>query len=380
MSLLVDKLTGNIYLFDILTSSGGTGSGGTASYPQVNTFAGLPSAAAHAGEIYIVLLSTGLYVLNRKEAGMYYSNGSTWTRLGDIPSFFNDDNFQVYDGTDNTKKIRFQLSGLTTSSLRTITVRNSDGTIAYLSDLNAKVDKTLFNTYTGSTAPVINSAVTGGTSLGGISVFGDKLGRYLRFKGLVAGSNINLIPSASGITISASGGVSISLFTGYTATTETRLDYIETTLAGLIGGTANNAIQVVDLVGGINVNNITPISIQWTSVEFSGNSLNYTGASRIYIQTTGKYEITYNLVLKNGNNTSKTIGSVIKMNGTTNITPLSVATYIDNGSSITGSNNISNYKKTFNAGDYVELQAFRISNSGIVNTVPGGSWIRIIKI
>lgn len=310
MGLVIDKLTGQVYLFNI---TGGGGSGSTATYSEVNLYSQLPAASSHNGEIYVVRQSSGTYMINRKEAGLYYSNGLTWTRLGDIPSFFNDDNFEIYDGTDNTRRVKFQLSGLTSNSLRTVTMRNSDGTMAYLTDLAVKLDKSVFN--------------------------------------------------------------------AYTAATNTRITNIETILAGLTGGSSTNlhAIQVVDLVGGINVNTVTPTSIQWTNVEFTGNSLNYTGASRIYIQTTGNYEITYNLVLKNGNNTAKTIGSVIRMNGTTNVTPMSVATYIDNGTSITGSNNIANYKKTFNAGDYLELQAFRIGTNGTVTTIPGASFIRVIK-
>lgn len=44
-------------------------------YPQVNTFADLPDPVANAGLIYVVLTPTGIYILNRKDAGMYYSDG-----------------------------------------------------------------------------------------------------------------------------------------------------------------------------------------------------------------------------------------------------------------------------------------------------------------
>lgn len=61
------------------------------------------------------------------------------------------------------------------------------------------VTKISFNAYSGTT-------VTGYTSLGNTTLLGSKLGRNLRFKGLIAGSNITLTPSASGVTISSSGG------------------------------------------------------------------------------------------------------------------------------------------------------------------------------
>jgi hypothetical protein len=90
----------------------------------------LPDATLHASEIYIVLTSTGVWLVNRKDAGLYYSNGAAWVRLGDIPSYFNSANFQIYDGTNNTKVAKFDLTGITTATTRTYTLPDSDGTLA----------------------------------------------------------------------------------------------------------------------------------------------------------------------------------------------------------------------------------------------------------
>jgi len=60
------------------------GSGGQ-SYPQVETYADLPPADEHPGEIYIVRTSTGIWFINRKNAGLWRSNGANWVRLGDYP-------------------------------------------------------------------------------------------------------------------------------------------------------------------------------------------------------------------------------------------------------------------------------------------------------
>jgi hypothetical protein len=99
-------------------------------YESVNTYADLPDATLHASEIYIVLTSTGVWLVNRKDAGLYYSNGAAWVRLGDIPSYFNSANFQIYDGTNNTKVAKFDLTGITTATTRTYTLPDSDGTLA----------------------------------------------------------------------------------------------------------------------------------------------------------------------------------------------------------------------------------------------------------
>ena len=52
----------------------------------VNTFADLPAPATVTGQRYWVLSTTGVYLVNRRQAGAYYSNGTAWTWLGDNPT------------------------------------------------------------------------------------------------------------------------------------------------------------------------------------------------------------------------------------------------------------------------------------------------------
>jgi len=52
------------------------------SYPTVAAFANLPAAASNNGVIYVVQGATGVWFINRHEAGLYRSNGSTWVYLG----------------------------------------------------------------------------------------------------------------------------------------------------------------------------------------------------------------------------------------------------------------------------------------------------------
>jgi hypothetical protein len=51
----------------------------------VNTFADLPAPATVTGERWWVLTSTGVWLVNRKTKGAYYSDGATWSYLGDFP-------------------------------------------------------------------------------------------------------------------------------------------------------------------------------------------------------------------------------------------------------------------------------------------------------
>jgi len=341
----IDLLTGNLFLFSgDFTSSGSTPTTGS-TYPQVNLYSDLPTpASAYSGQIYVVRTSSGSYVLNRKEAGMYLSVSNTWRRLGDIPSFFKSDNFQVYDSVDTSKGMMFITSGVTAGQFRKLKVQNSDGTIAYLTDLNTKLDKTTFSDYTGTTAPntyynksQINS-YTGSTLL---LIQGKQ-------DTLVAGQGISIL----GNVISVTGNTS---------------------------GVSNTALQLLDTSGNTDVNLITAPSIVWTSQAFSGTSLSFTGGSRIYVRVNGTYGISYLLNVYNDSNSGKNIGTIIRKNGTTDITPLSSASIGLNFVNDSSTNVMPENLVTLVNGDYLELKAFRIGNSGSVFTVPNGSWIKIQK-
>lgn len=81
-----------------------------------------------------------------------YYNGGTYTVIkntdlrGDYPptaagsgssstSVFVDSAFRIVDNGDDTKQIAFEASGITSSTTRTLTVQDADGTIAYTSDI-----------------------------------------------------------------------------------------------------------------------------------------------------------------------------------------------------------------------------------------------------
>jgi hypothetical protein len=83
-------------------------------------------------------------------------------------SSFADNVFEIYDNTDNTKKLAFEASGITTGTTRTLTIPNASGTIALTSDLASYVP------YTGATTSVNlganNLTATVGTFTGNLVV------------------------------------------------------------------------------------------------------------------------------------------------------------------------------------------------------------------
>jgi glycopeptide antibiotics resistance protein len=64
-------------------------SGGGSSYTEVANFASLPTASTVSGITYLVIATTGVIFINRKLAGLYKSNGTTWDYLGDVTSYVN---------------------------------------------------------------------------------------------------------------------------------------------------------------------------------------------------------------------------------------------------------------------------------------------------
>jgi len=374
----VDLLTGDIYLFSGDFGGGGTGSTPTSgsTYPQVPKYINLPPAGSHTGQIYVVREGDGTYVLNRKPAGFYFSTGTGWRYLGEAPiDLLNSTNFQIVDSTDTSKGVMFVTSGISTNTFRKLTIQNSDGTIAYLADLDTKVNASVFATYTGITAPNSFASKVAFTTYTGITAPATYLSK----------SDFNIY---SGTTI-PNTYLTKSAFTGYSATTllliQAKQDVLVAGTGIKISGTTISvdlpkAMQLIDTVGGVNVNNITATAIQWVTGT-TGTSLSFTGGSRIYIQGNGLYGISYVLNVNSDSTTPKNIGTVIRKNRNTDITPMSSASLNINIANDSSTNIMPEYLVALSSGDYIELMAFRIgTNTGAAYTVENGTWIKIHKI
>jgi len=560
----IDLLTGKVYLFSgDFSGSGSTPTSGS-TYPQVNVYADLPPAGTVTAQIYEVRGGSGSYVLNRKPSGFYFSTGTVWRFLGDTPDFFKSDNFQIYDSIDTSKGITFITSGISTSILRKLTVQNSDGTIAYLTDLNTKVDLSVFADFTGNTLPntyfkldqsipqivsgdapqfdavqfnltgvttpaegklrwnvdesvleyglpggnvniqlgqeiVIRATNSSGTGLtngqlvyvngvqgnrptirlaraddnyahnqllmltedignnqsGYVTTFGiihnlntaAHSGGTVLYLSLTAGTYTTILPEApayakrvgivlrqhptvgeilfnsspvykltdlsdvDGTPLTVSGQIPIwnntnqyfdftgnindylpiSSFNSYSANTFSLIQGKQDTLTegtgisivgnviSVTGTTSNNSLQLIDSVGGVNVNNVTGTTIAWTQ-EFSGTSLNFSGGSRIYIQATGLYEISYVLNVNNDTSSAKNIGTVVRKNGNEDITPMSTSSFSFNTANDISTNVMPSYLVLLSSSNYVELIAFRIGTAGDAFTKKNSSWFKIKKL
>jgi hypothetical protein len=117
----------------------GSGGGGGASYidGEVQNFSALPQTVGSPAvdSAYLVREAEGAWLLARKPAGIYIRTADTgvraddWTYAGEFPDVFSDDKFVLYDETDSSKNLVFQLSGITTGTTRTLTAPDASGRI-----------------------------------------------------------------------------------------------------------------------------------------------------------------------------------------------------------------------------------------------------------
>jgi len=179
-------------------------------------------------------------------------------------------NLTWLSGETATKLAISTFSGYTGTTQQTITGIEND--IIYLSGVtDTKLDISTFSGYTGSTQPILDAALTGVTNLGTGSTLGSTSGRNVTIKSIsvlgglsLSGDGDNLI--ISGQTGSTGGGtwgtitgdisnqtdlwgnltwlsgetatkLSIAVFSGYTGTTDLRLQGIENDITYLSGVT-----------------------------------------------------------------------------------------------------------------------------------------------
>lgn len=116
-------------------STGGASGGTLGGFPQVDYVANLPPASSNTNLVYTVLNPSGTWLIDRKEAGLYKSDGSTWTRLGNWIDAFKDGNLSLYNSSDITKVAKFSLSSLSSLTVRTYTLPNANGTLALTTDI-----------------------------------------------------------------------------------------------------------------------------------------------------------------------------------------------------------------------------------------------------
>lgn len=187
--------------------------------------AGVDTTFTNNAAFGIILNPTGSYV---SQSSFNTYTGATETRLdgieadivylsGQTSSKVNTSLFNTYTGATATalsninSELDLALTGATNlgtgQGILSTSGRNVTGKSLKVGT-NLGISSTANDvtiTFTGSTGGG-SGTITGATNLGGVGLYTSPAAANLQFKGLVAGSNITLTPSSTGVTIAASGG------------------------------------------------------------------------------------------------------------------------------------------------------------------------------
>lgn len=105
-----------------------------------DTFADLPATPDNVLDIWGVRIATGIWLINRKPAGLYRWDigSSSWKHMSAFPEQHNSANFEIFDDTDNTKRLIFDISNLSTATIRDIIMpdNNVDLSLIISSDIS----------------------------------------------------------------------------------------------------------------------------------------------------------------------------------------------------------------------------------------------------
>ncbi len=128
--------------------------------------------------VFLAKAGSGLWLISRRPAGLYVrvaNNGVTadWTYLGAFPEVNADANWELYNSTDPTKELKFDLSGLPTATIRTVTGPAGNGQMMVSGQAGAFTTLTANNGTLTASAPVLDLSQTwnaSGTTFTGLNL------------------------------------------------------------------------------------------------------------------------------------------------------------------------------------------------------------------
>lgn len=220
--------------------------------------------------------------------------------------------FSLFDNTDNTKLIDFNLSGITTGTTRTITVPDGNLTLVGLTNTQTLTNKTL-------TSPVIDTQITGSvleTNLAS-SALSTKIPTAAAAKAYADG----LLDANNAAQFK--GAIDCSTNPNYPAADAGHMYKIS--VAGKIGGASGPNVEVNDTiyctVDGSTAANHATVGANWVIVQTNldgaviGPASSTSGNIATFSGTTGKL-IQNTTVSISGNNLSLPTGGQYQINGT----------------------------------------------------------------
>ena len=234
---------------------------------------------------------------------------------------------------------------------------NISGSISNQPDLvaalNAKLNVTDFQTYSGATNTLI------GTKL--------NTSDFNTYVGTTAPNtyyNKTQINAYSGATLTEiNTKLDEADFNNFTASTQN------------IG----KKIQVVSTMTD-NANVVTPLEITWSSASpYATDMYTFSGGTGIFIKSAGTYEVQYHVLLKNDSaNQTHSVGANLLKNGVPQVIAAGAGMLV--GPNASGEISLPTTVLTLALNDRLDLAVFRIGNSGNANLVSGSVFLVVNKL
>jgi hypothetical protein len=211
--------------------------------------------------VFLAKAGSGLWLISRRPAGLYVrvaNNGvaADWTYLGSFPEVNADANWELYNSTDPTKELKFDLSGLPTSTVRTVGAPAGNGQMMVSGQAGSFTTLTANNGTLTASAPVLslsqtwnNAAVT--FTGANIDITNTASATGSRFLDCMVGG-------ASAIRLARIGSNPYALF----GTADTGIGAISTSQASII---ANGGVALVVNSGGNGVYVRSDSAYAWAS-------------------------------------------------------------------------------------------------------------------
>lgn len=221
-----------------------------------------------------------------------------------ITAELKDDSISFVDGSDTSKKLTLQLSGITTSTTRTLTVPNLNGTIALTSDLDDTLaDVTGRGATTSNAITITNATSSTNTSTGALVVDG----------GVGVAENLNVGGNHDvGGNLTVTGDLVINGTTTTVNSTTVSVDDKNIEL-GSVASPSNTTADG----GGITLKGLTDKTFNWVN-----STSAWTSSEHINIASGKTYYINGTAVLS-----SSTLGSGVTSSSLTSVGTLNSGTW-----------------------------------------------------
>jgi hypothetical protein len=130
----------------------------------------------------------------------------------------------------------------------------------------------------------------------------------------------------------------------------------------------------------LNLNNATPVSIPWDSQDIIDTDTfthsTTVNNSRVYVDVSGWYEVSYNVYYAGASNRSNVRGRIRK-NGSTYVGRGTSVNYTRNSTNDSGSLSAGEFLLQLSSGDYIELMTDEQGDSDTINMTSGDNYIKL---